>query len=63
MHTYQHIPLDIPAAVMPMSRRAGALEPFHPTIRVSSLQQLKDLFTPSDLLTDGEREACNLATD
>jgi hypothetical protein len=64
MDTHQNIPLDIlPATLMPLGRISGHLEPFRPAIRVSSLQELKDLFMPPDLLTDGEREACNLATD
>ena len=41
--------------VIPATRRAS--------VRIPSLQQLREVFTTSDRLTDGESEACNRATD
>lgn len=41
--------------VIPATRRTP--------VRIPSLQQLREVFTPSDRLTDGENEACNRATD
>lgn len=41
--------------VIPVTRKAP--------VRIPSLQQLREVFTTSDCLTDGENEACNRATD
>jgi hypothetical protein len=46
----------------PRSRRTSNASR-SPSIRLSSLHELKDAFPSQDLLTEGECKACDMATD